>query len=268
MGVFYRSIIMNIHMLNRFINALRAEVLRRRKVRSRYDWKAQARHEQIVPSGDWRVWLIMAGRGFGKTRTGTETLRQWVDSGQYKRIALIGDNILNAEQVMIEGVSGILQCYPPGQGPTYERSRQRLVWSNGAVAELYAAESYENLRGPQFDAAWIDEFAKFRKPDAIWDQLMLGLRLGKSPKCIITTTPRPLEILERLVQRSDVVVTRGSTFDNAQNLSADFIELMKSSYTKTHLAAQELYGQLIRDHQGALWTRTMIQYQQPKEILS
>jgi phage terminase large subunit-like protein len=259
---------MNTHMLAQFMQFIQAEIKRREDLMARYDWAVQARPEQRPPKGDWRIWLIMAGRGFGKTRTGAETVREWVDSGKYKRIALIGDNILNAEQVMIEGVSGILQCYPPGQGPVYERSRQRLVWSNGAVAELYAAEAYENLRGPQFDAAWVDEFAKFRKAEAVWDQLMLGLRLGKSPKCVITTTPRPIDILEQLLQRSDVVVTRGSTFDNAANLAADFIDLMNSRYTCTHLAAQELYGHLTRDYQGALWTRALIQYQQPKEILS
>lgn len=259
---------MNINILTQFMKAIQSEINRRNDLKIRYDWSIQARPEQRIPQGDWRIWLIMAGRGFGKTRTGAETVRHWVDSGQYRRIALVGDNLLNAEQVMIEGVSGILQCYPPGQGPVYERSRQRLVWPNGAVAELYAAEAYENLRGPQFDAAWVDEFAKFRKIESVWDQLMLGLRLGKSPKCIITTTPRPLELHEQLVQRSDVIVTRGSTFDNASNLAADFIELMNSRYTRTHLAAQELYGHLTRDHQGALWTRALIQYQQPKEIQS
>jgi phage terminase large subunit-like protein len=258
---------MNTQILTQLMKVIQSEIKRRDDMTARYDWVTQARPEQMLPQGDWRIWLIMAGRGFGKTRTGAETVRHWVDSGQYKRIALVGDNILNAEQVMIEGVSGILQCYPPGQGPKYERSRQRLVWPNGAVAELYAAEAYENLRGPQFDAAWVDEFAKFRKVDAVWDQLMLALRLGKSPKCLITTTPRPLDILEQLLQRSDVVVTRGSTFDNASNLAADFIELMNARYTCTHLAAQELYGHLTRDHQGALWTRALIQYQQPKEIL-
>jgi phage terminase large subunit-like protein len=239
------------------------ELQRRQSIDKRYNWIEYARPEQKVPEGNWRIWLILAGRGFGKTRTGAETIRQWVDSGKYRRIALIGDNILNAQQIMIEGVSGLLQCYPPGKGPIYERSKQRLRWSNGAVAQLYAAESYENLRGPQFDAAWIDELAKFRTAEATWDQLMLSLRLGKSPKCIITTTPRPLPLLEALLQRSDVMVTRGSTFDNSENLAKEFINLMKDHYAKTHLAAQELYGHILTDHQGALWKRSMIHYQIP-----
>lgn len=257
---------MNIQLLTQLITHFQHELERRRTSKERYNWQLHARPEQLIPKVDWRIWLIMAGRGFGKTRTGAETIRHWVDSGQYRRIALIGDNILNAEQVMVEGISGLLQCYPPGEGPIYERSKQRLVWSNGAVAELYSAESYENLRGPQFDAAWIDELAKFRTAEATWDQLMLGLRLGKAPKCIITTTPRPSELLERLNQRADTAITRGSTFDNADNLAKDFIDLMHSHYTQTHLAAQELYGHLLIDNQGSLWTRSMIQYQQPQEI--
>jgi phage terminase large subunit-like protein len=252
---------------HRLVDVLQKERRRRQLEKDRYNWFQQARPEQLIPEGSWRVWLILAGRGFGKTRTGAETVRYWVDSGQYRRIALIGDNIINAQQVMIEGVSGLLQCYPPGQQPHYERSKQRLVWTNGAVAELFTAEGYENLRGPQFDAAWIDELAKFRMVDATWEQLMLGLRLGKSPRCIITTTPKPIPLLESLVKRSDVVVTRGSTFDNEVNLSADFIELMRSHYAKTRLAAQELYGNLLTDHSGALWTRSMIRYQQPKEAI-
>jgi phage terminase large subunit-like protein len=257
---------MNLHLLAQLHSVFQTELQRRRELKTQYDWAIHARPEQLIPEGDWRIWMIMAGRGFGKTRTGAETIRHWADSGQYRRIALIGDNMLNAEQVIIEGVSGLLKCYPPGEAPIYERSKQRLIWKNGAVAELYAAEAYENLRGPQFDAAWIDEMAKFRNPELVWDQLMLGLRLGKSPKCLITTTPRPSELLEQLSQRSDVIVTRGSTFDNADNLAPDFIELMKSHYTKTHLAAQELYGHLLSDHQGSLWTRAMIQYKYPKEI--
>jgi phage terminase large subunit-like protein len=243
---------MNVQLLTQLITAFQNELHRRRVSKERYNWRLHARPEQRVPEGDWRIWLIMAGRGFGKTRTGAETIRSWVDSGLCRRIALIGDNMLNAQQVMVEGISGLLQCYPPGEGPIYERSKQRLVWANGAVAELYAAESYENLRGPQFDAAWIDELAKFRTAEATWDQLMLGLRLGKSPKCIITTTPRPSELLERLTRRADMVVTGGSTFDNADNLAKDFIDLMQSHYTQTHLAAQGLYGHLLIDHQGSL----------------
>lgn len=245
---------------------LAKETKRRNILLEQYNWVAHARPEQRLPDGDWRIWLILAGRGFGKTRTGAETVRQWVDSGQYRHIALIGDNILNAKNVMIEGTSGLLQCYPPGKGPIYERSKQRLIWPNGATAHLYTSESYENLRGPQFDAAWIDELAKFRNLDYTWDQLMLGLRLGKKPRCIITTTPRPLLLLQHLLDRDDVVVTQGSTFDNADNLSPEFIKLMQNHYAKTHLASQELYGCLQIDHEGALWTRSMIQYKQPTEI--
>lgn len=133
----------------KLLKALKHAYARRnRAVTAAYEWDKVARPEQRIPQSNWRVWLIMAGRGFGKTRTGAETVRQWVESGQYKRIALIGDNILNTVQIMVEGVSGLLSCYPPGKGPVFERSRQRLVWPNGAVAELFSAEGHENLRGP------------------------------------------------------------------------------------------------------------------------
>lgn len=241
---------------------IQSELNRRRQDRLRYVWEIHARPNQRVPEGDdWRVWLILAGRGFGKTRTGAETIRQWVDSGHYRRIALIGDNILNAQQIMVEGVSGLLQCYPPGKQPRYERSKQQIVWPNGAVAQIFSAEGYENLRGPQFDAAWIDEFAKFRAPERVWEQLMLSLRLGASPRCIVTTTPRPIRILTELMKQKDTVITRGSTFDNAANLSERFIATIKSQYANTQIAAQEVYGHIIDQLQGALWRRSMIRYQ-------
>ncbi len=246
------------------IAKLKGELTRRKCDRLKYRWELQARDNQKIPKGDWRVWLILAGRGFGKTRTGAETIRHWVDSGKYRRIALVGDNILNLQQIMVEGVSGLLQCYPPGEGPVFERSKQRLVWSNGAVAQFFSSEGYENLRGPQFDAAWVDELAKFREPEKVWEQLILSLRLGESPRCIITTTPRPIALLESLLKRKDVVLTRGSTFENSKNLSESFIELMSEQYVSTKMAAQELFGEMMNGVQGALWQRSMIQYHQPK----
>lgn len=189
----------------------------------RYCWLNNARPAQLPPPGNWRVWLILAGRGFGKTRTGAETLRGWVESGRYHRIALIGGSLREARSVMVEGVSGLLAVHPAVQRPFFEHTRQRLVWPNGTVATLYSADHSEHLRGPQFDAAWIDELAKFRHPEETWNQLMLGLRLGSDPRCIVTTTPRPLPFIEHLLARDDVVVTRGTTFENQSNLAPAFL---------------------------------------------
>lgn len=245
------------------LKLLKRKRLQGKRVGNFRKWCDVARPEQRAPEGKWRVWLIMAGRGFGKTRTGAETVREWIESGEYKRIALVGDNILNTVQIMVEGVSGLLSCYPPGEGPVFERSKQRIVWPNGAVAELFSAEGYENLRGPQFDAAWVDELAKFKQPEVVWDQLMLSLRLGKSPKCIVTTTPKNIPLISSLQTQKNVVITRGSTFDNAANLAEDFVELMHAHYSKTHLAAQELYGCIVDTVDGALWRPEIIKYKQP-----
>ena len=209
----------------------------------------------------------MAGRGFGKTRTGAESIRLWVDTGKCRNIALISDNILNAQHVMVEGVSGILNCYPPDERPVFERSKNRIVWKNGAVAELFSSEAYENLRGPQFDGAWVDELAKFKNAQETWDQLMFGLRLGVNPQCIVTTTPKPLPLLTKLMKRSDVIVTHGSTFDNADNLSESFINNMKQHYMGSRIAEQELMGHYLRDQHKGLWGPHIIHYNQPTGII-
>lgn len=218
-----------------------------------YDWQEHARPEQKLPQGDWRVWLIMAGRGFGKTRAGAEAIRSWIDSGKCRRIALISETEQDVRKVMIEGVSGILSVFPEHERPHYYSSQNKLVWPNGAEAHIFSADRYDQLRGPQFDGAWIDELGKFRYPQETWDQLSFALRLGDSPQCIITTTPRPLPLLKAFQEDEDVIVTRGSTFDNAANLSPAFIEAMKKRYVGTRLGAQELYGELLKQTDGALW---------------
>lgn len=229
----------------------------------KYLWLKNARPNQLPPPGDWRIWLILAGRGFGKTRTGAETLRSWIQSGQYKRVALMSQSIREARSVMVEGASGLLEIHPPSERPSYKRTEHQLKWANGTLATFYGANQFERLRGPQFDVAWIDELAKFRFPEEAWNQLMLTLRLGKDPRCIITTTPKPISLIEKLMKQQDVVVTHGTTFDNRANLAPGFIELIIKQFEGTRIGAQELYAELLAEKQGALWRRDLIHYQEP-----
>ena len=245
-------------MLRTLLRLLRAEQRRRAEIRCRYDWLLQARSSQRLPAGNWKIWLILAGRGFGKTRTGAETIRQWAISGQCRRIALIAQTITEAREVMVEGESGLLNISPLWERVAYEAHTRRLLWHNGAIATLYGAENPEQLRGPQFDGAWIDEFAKFPHPEEVLNQLFLSLRLGKAPRVLITTTPRPFPLLRRLLQRPDIVVTRGSTFENAQNLPESFLALVRSQFEGTLLGDQELYGEIV-DNTDTLWTHTLLE---------
>ncbi|MBX9805686.1 MAG: terminase family protein [Alphaproteobacteria bacterium] len=231
--------------------------------KKRYSWIRQARPSQLPPPGDWRTWLILAGRGFGKTRTGAETLRQWVHDGRCRRIALLSKTIGDARDVMVDGISGLLEIHPLSERPWFEQGRHQLIWPNGTLATLYGADHFECLRGPQFDAAWIDELAKFRHPEEAWNQLMLGLRLGTDPRCIVTTTPRPIPLIEKLLKSEDVVVTKGTTFENRDNLAPTFLKQIVKQFEGTRLGAQELYAQLLTEQQGALWRRDLICYQEP-----
>lgn len=228
-----------------------------------FDWQRQARPNQLPPEGDWRIWLIIAGRGFGKTRTGAETIRMWVEKNRYHRIALIGGSVDEVRDVMVEGESGLLNIYPEYERPLFEPSKRKITWANGTVAHLYGANHYEKLRGPQFDLAWVDELAKFRYSEETWNQLMLGLRLGNDPRCLVTTTPRPQKLLQNLLESPDSAVTRGTTFDNEANLAPTFLKQILKQFDGTSLGAQELYAEILTERQGALWQRSMIHYQQP-----
>jgi len=233
----------------------------RRAYLQRYDWAACARPNQRLPPGDWRIWLILAGRGFGKTRTGSETIKAWVKNKNCRRIALVGNTEQDVRQVMLEGESGLLNIYSREEPqPLFVPSLQRVTWPCGAVATLFSAESYEKLRGPQFDGAWVDELAKFRFPQETWDQLMLALRLGDNPRALVTTTPRPIPLLQAMLQDSMVTVTRGSTYDNAQNLAPGFLHQILKRYDQTQLGAQEIYGDLLSATEGALWQRCFFRY--------
>lgn len=237
----------------RLISALRFEKERRIKESFNYDWESIARNNQKIPSGRWFAWLIMAGRGFGKTRTGAETVKKMALSGEYKRFCILGETQEQVRNIMLEGESGILKIHKKDEMPIYKPSKKELIWPNGAIANCYSAENYEALRGPQFDFAWVDELAKFEKAEQVWDQLMFCLRLGKAPKVVITTTPRPKKIIYQLIKRKDVHITRGTTFDNSENLSREFLNMIKEQYSNTNIGRQEIEGILQSSDCNSLW---------------
>ncbi len=212
-----------------------------------------------MPSDDaWRIWLLLAGRGFGKTRTGAEWVRARVESGASRRIALVARTPHEVRDIMIQGDSGILSVCPPWDKPVWESSKRRLTWPNGAMAFAFSSYEPDQLRGPQFDAAWCDELASWQYPRLTWDNLAFGLRLGAYPKCVVTTTPKPIELLRELTTRADVEITKGSSYDNSQNLPPGFLEAIAGRYEGTNTGQQEIYAQLLKEADGALWKREWI----------
>ncbi len=216
-------------------------------------WRAKARPSQLPPEGDWNGWLLMAGRGFGKTRAGSGWINELVETGAAKRVGLVAATAADARDVMAEGESGILGTAPSWNVPLYEPSKRRITWKSGAIATLYSAEEADRARGPQHDALWMDEVAAWQEPQSMWDQLQFGLRLGKRPRWLATTTPRPIKLLKALLARDDVVVTRGSTFENEANLAPTFIQALRDRYGGTRLGRQEIEAELLSDTPGALW---------------
>jgi phage terminase large subunit-like protein len=213
---------------------------------------------QTPPSGDWRVWLLLAGRGFGKTRAGAEFVRAQVESGLRRHVALVAPTALDARNVMVEGESGLLNIGLASQRPIYEPSKHRLTWSNGAIATTYSADEPDRLRGPQHDLAWCDELAAWRYP-AAWDMLLFGLRLGADPRAIVTTTPRPTKLIRTLLGDPKVAVTRGATAENSANLAPAFLDQIVRRYQGTRLGRQELDGEILDDMPGSLWQRDIIE---------
>lgn len=225
-----------------------------------FDWNGWwARPDQLAPLGSWSKWLILAGRGYGKTRVVCEWVRGLVEEGKAGRIALVAPTAADVRDVMVEGPSGILACCPDWNRPVYEPSRRKITWPNGAIAITYSADEPERLRGPQHDAAACDELAAWRYPEA-YDMLMFGLRLGEDPRCAIATTPKPVKLIKELVAANgkDVIVTRGSTYENSANLAPTFFQTIVSKYEGTRLGRQELNAELLADVVGALWQRDQI----------
>lgn len=234
-----------------------------------YCWPAWARPDQLPPAATagglaWQTWLLLGGRGSGKTRAGAEWVRAKalgngdVPGAPARRIALIGLTIAQVRSVMIEGVSGLMGVHAPGERPRYEISRNQIVWRNGAIAQLFAADEPDSLRGPQFDAAWCDEFAKWRRPEYAWDMLQFGLRLGTDPQAVITTTPRHLQILNKIIADPATVMTRSRTADNARNLAPGFVRQIMVRYANTALGRQELEGEIIEVRAGGYWTQELL----------
>ncbi len=224
-----------------------------------HDWWYRAHEGQRPPDTDWRVWLYMGGRGAGKTRAGAEWVREQVFEHGKRRIALIGPTISDVREVMIEGPSGLRNIGPNNEQPKYSPSRRRLEWANGAEGFVFSAEDPDSLRGPQFDAAWGDEIGAWHRAQECWDMLMFGLRLGDNPQICATTTPRPTELIRKLVKADNVVITRANTFANKDNLSPSFLEAVQNTYGGTRLGRQEIDGELIDDPKGALWLRSQIE---------
>ena len=220
---------------------------------------------QLPPEGVWKTWVIMGGRGAGKTRAGAEWVRAQVegagpkDKGLARRVALVSDTIDQAREVMVFGDSGILACSPPDRRPVWEATRKRLVWPNGAIAQIFSAHDPESLRGPQFDAAWVDELAKWKKADDTWDMLQFALRLGANPRQVVTTTPQNVGVLKAILKNPSTTVTHAPTTANRAYLAASFLEEVTTRYAGTWKGAQELEGLLIEDIPGALWTTAMLE---------
>ncbi len=231
------------------------------------DWRNWGRlNQQIPPDGtDWRSWMVLGGRGAGKTRAGAEWVKAialglWEPLVQRaERIAIVAPTFAEARLVMIEGKSGLLAIHREDERPIYEPSKRMITWPNGCVAHVYSAEEPDGLRGPQFDAAWCDELAKWKHASAVWDMLQFALRLGDNPRAVITTTPRPIPLLKRLLADSGTVTSHSTTFDNRKNLAPPFLAEVLRRYGGTRLGRQELDGQLIEDDPDALFQRDLIE---------
>lgn len=218
-----------------------------------YDWEFWARPDQLLPPGDWLTWLILAGRGFGKTRSGAETVRAWVRSG-FRFVNIVAPTADDARDICIEGESGILAICPKHERPFYRVSKSRLEWPNGARSLIFTADEPERLRGKQHEKLWCDELASWRYAEA-WDQAQMGLRLGRNPQSVVTTTPRPIQIIRELIADPNTYVTRGSTYNNQANLSPKFFARVIRKYEGTRLGRQELNAEVLDDNPRALWQR-------------
>lgn len=234
-----------------------------------YDWRLNARPAQLIPGSpdaqlardEWVFWLVLAGRGWGKTRVGAETVRMWAEDPT-ARILMVASVASDVREVMIEGPSGLMACYPPGERPDYNPSRHLVTFPSGAIGITRSADEPERLRGPQFTKFWADELAAWRFAQQAWDQIMFGFRLkSKNLQGIITTTPKPIQVVRDLIAKEATVITRGSSYDNRANLSQTYFHEVIRPYEGTRLGRQEINAELLDDTPGALWTRAMFERQ-------
>ena len=226
-----------------------------------HDGLSKLRLEQLPPDGDWRTWVLMGGRGSGKTRAGAEWVHALATTrigGSPRRIALVAETLGDAREVMIDGISGICRIARRNR-PDFEASRRRLVWPNGTIAQIFSSEDPESLRGPQFDFAWCDELGKWKHAQETFDMLQFALRLGDHPQVLVTTTPRPLPLLKALIADPATRTRQIRTTDNARNLAPGFLDAMAKRYGGTRLGRQELDGEMIADREDALWSRSLIE---------
>jgi phage terminase large subunit-like protein len=237
---------------------------KRAAFRARADWLLKARPAQLTPPGEWRIWLVKAGRGWGKSRVGAEDAAYFGLWNDGVRQAVIAPTHADARDVCVEGDSGLLKVIPPECVETWNRSMGELILKNGSRFKLFSADEPERLRGPQFHRVWADELAAW-KTGAAFDQIMLGLRLGKSPRLVITTTPKPSLLLKDLVARSDVFLTHGKSEENAANLAPGVLESLRGIYEGTRWGRQELDGEIVEEVEGALWQMDSLEAQRIKE---
>lgn len=232
----------------------------------KHDWNFWARDEQLEPDGDWNTWFVNAGRGFGKTRAGVEWVRDQVKRGA-KRIAAVAATNSDIERVMVKGESGFLSVCWEGdktvQGkkmgyPEWSPTKRTLSWANGAQVQFFSAEEPERLRGPQFEIAWCDELAAWNKDIDTWSMLQFCMRLGKHPRIMVTTTPKPTKLVRQILKDGNTHVTTGSTFDNSANLAKTYLKAVKDQYEGTRLGRQELYAEVLEEAEGALWSTEML----------
>jgi len=223
------------------------------------DWDLWAREDQLPPDGDWTTWVILGGRGAGKTRAGAEWVRGVAQAHEAARIALIGETLSDVRSIMVEGISGLLAVHANHERPKFEPSKRQIVWESGTIAQIFSADDPESLRGPQFSHAWSDELAKWRYAQECWDMLQFGLRLGEQPRQVVTTTPRPTKLIKQLIDDASSIVTHASTQMNAANLAPAFLETIVSRYRGTRLGRQELDAEILEDRPDALWPRALIE---------
>ena len=223
-----------------------------------WTWRVWARAEQVEPPGDWNIWMIKAGRGWGKTRTGAEWVRERAKDPS-ERIALVGRTAADVRDTMVEGSSGIMRIFPENERPLYEPSKRRITFASGAQASCFSADEPDLLRGPQHSSVWADELAAWRFDRDAWDNLMFGFRLGNKPRCCITTTPRPTKLVREIMARPDCSITGGSTYDNAGNVADSFLTTILSRYEGTRLGRQEIHAEVLDENPGALWSPKVIE---------